>query len=69
MTGSDHEGDGGWPFRDVKRERKEIERIRKIVPAEGQQVIPETDADQSQGNPFEQTKGNLSEQHLRVKRV
>ena len=37
--GSDHEGDGGWPFRDVKRERKEIERLRKIVPSEGQQVI------------------------------
>jgi len=37
--GSDHEGDGGWPFRDVKKERKEIERLREIIPAEGQQVI------------------------------
>jgi hypothetical protein len=37
--GSDHEGDGGWPFRDLKKERKEIERIRQIVPSEGQQVI------------------------------
>ena len=42
MTGSDHEGDGGWPFRDVRKERKEIEKLRKIVPSEGQQVI-ETD--------------------------
>jgi hypothetical protein len=38
--GSDHEGDGGWPFRDVKRERQEIERIREVVASEGQQVFP-----------------------------
>jgi hypothetical protein len=43
MAGSDHEGDGGWPFRDVKRERKEIEKIRKIVASEGQQVIEAED--------------------------
>jgi hypothetical protein len=39
--GSDHEGDGGWPYRDVKTERKEIERIRKVVKSEGQEVISE----------------------------
>jgi len=39
--GSDHEGDGGWPYRDIKREQKEIERIRKIIPSEGQQVMTE----------------------------
>jgi hypothetical protein len=39
--GSDHEGDGGWPYRDIKHERKEIERLRRIVPSEGQQVIQE----------------------------
>ncbi len=38
--GSDHEGDGGWPYRNIKQEQKDIERIRKIVPSEGQQAIP-----------------------------
>lgn len=38
--GSDHEGDGGWPYRDVRAERKEIERIREIVASEGQEVLP-----------------------------
>lgn len=40
--GSDHEGDGGWPWRDVRAEKKEIERIRKVIPSEGQQVIQES---------------------------
>ncbi len=32
--GSTHEGDGGWPYRDIKGEQKEIERLRRIVPSE-----------------------------------
>jgi hypothetical protein len=40
-AGSDHEGDGGWPHRDVKGEQKEIEKIRKVVSAEGQEVLEE----------------------------
>ena len=39
--GSDHEGDGGWPYRDIRGEQKAIERLRKIVPSEGQQVMTE----------------------------
>lgn len=41
--GSDHEGDGGWPFRDVRKEREVIKKLRKIVPSEGQQVLEEDD--------------------------
>jgi len=40
-AGSDHEGDGGWPYRDVKGEQKEIQKIRKIVAADGQEVLEE----------------------------
>jgi len=40
-AGSDHEGDGGWPYREVEKEKEWIKKHRRVVSAEGQDVLAE----------------------------
>lgn len=36
--GSDHEGDGGWPYRNTKEEQEYIKRYRRVF-ADGEQDV------------------------------
>jgi hypothetical protein len=55
--GSDHEGDGGWPYRDVKREQEEIKRLRPVIRSRDQDVLAERSNQASQPRRLGTGKG------------